>query len=48
MTLDDLNLLSRTEAAIAFSGCCGSSQWAKTMALKRPFFDREELLKAAR
>jgi len=47
MTLDDLNLLSRTEAAIGFSRCCGSSQWAKTMALKRPFFDQDELLKAA-
>jgi 2-oxo-4-hydroxy-4-carboxy-5-ureidoimidazoline decarboxylase len=47
MTLDDLNLLPRTEAAIRFSHCCGSSQWAKTMALKRPYFDQDELLKAA-
>lgn len=47
MTLDDLNLLPRTEAAIRFSRCCGSSQWAKTMALKRPYFDQDELLKAA-
>jgi 2-oxo-4-hydroxy-4-carboxy-5-ureidoimidazoline decarboxylase len=47
MTLDDLNLLSRTEAAMKLSGCCGSSQWAKTMALKRPFFDQNELLSAA-
>ena len=47
MTLDDLNLLSRTEAAIAFSRCCGSSQWAKTMALRRPFYDEAELFKVA-
>lgn len=47
MTLDDLNLLSRTEAAITFSRCCGSSQWAKTMAFKRPFLVEDELFKAA-
>jgi 2-oxo-4-hydroxy-4-carboxy-5-ureidoimidazoline decarboxylase len=47
MTLDELNLLSRTEAAIALSRCCGSAQWAKTMALKRPFFELDELYKAA-
>jgi len=47
MTLDDLNLLSRTEAALTFSRCCGSAQWSKTMALKRPFIDVEHLLTAA-
>ena len=47
MTLDALNLLSRTEAALALSQCCGSSQWAKTMALKRPYLDVDDLLVAA-
>ena len=47
MTLDALNLLSRTGAALAFSRCCGSSQWAKTMSLKRPYLDEDELLSAA-
>ena len=47
MTLDELNRLSRTGAALAFSRCCGSSQWAKTMALKRPYQDEEELMSAA-
>ena len=47
MTLDELNLLSRTEAAIAFSRCCGSSQWPKAMALRRPFYDEAELFNVA-
>jgi 2-oxo-4-hydroxy-4-carboxy-5-ureidoimidazoline decarboxylase len=47
MTLDDLNLLARAQAALTLSRCCGSAQWAKTMALKRPYFDQDELLKAA-
>ena len=47
MTLDELNQFSRAEAAIAFSRCCGSSQWAKTMSLRRPFYDQEELFKVA-
>ncbi len=47
MTLDELNLLSRTEAALAFSRCCGSAQWARTMALRRPYQDKDELLKTA-
>lgn len=47
LTLDELNLLTRAEAAIVFSRCCGSSQWAKAMALRRPFYDENELFKFA-
>jgi len=47
MTLEKLNLLSRTQAAIALSECCGSSQWAKMMSMKKPFLVEEDLFKAA-
>ncbi|MEK9137124.1 MAG: 2-oxo-4-hydroxy-4-carboxy-5-ureidoimidazoline decarboxylase [Bacteroidota bacterium] len=47
MTLDELNLLSRVEAAIVLSRCCGSAQWAKNMSLKRPFLSEEELFTTA-
>lgn len=47
MTLEELNHLSRTEAALVLSRCCGSAQWAKNMALKRPYFIEEELFNAA-
>lgn len=47
VTLEELNLLSRTEAAIVLSKCCGSAQWAKTMSMKRPFLAEEDMFKAA-
>ncbi len=47
MTLEELNHLSRTEAALVLSRCCGSAQWAKTMSLKRPFFEEGDMFKAA-
>jgi len=47
MTLEELNRLSRTEAALALSRCCGSAQWARIMSLKRPYQDLDELLHAA-
>lgn len=47
MTLEALNHLSRAEAALVLSRCCGSAQWTKQMSQKRPFGTRDELFRVA-
>lgn len=44
MTIDEINKLRRGEAVNAMSLCCGSSVWAETMADKRPFTSRNQIL----
>jgi len=45
--LDALNALATEEATNALLRCCGSRQWAKTMAARRPFADAATLLALA-
>ena len=45
--LDELNALSREEAAEEFIKCCGSSNWARGLADARPFRDPNQLLATA-
>jgi len=47
MTLDRINSLSETEAAMVFLDCCGSSQWAEEMARSRPYATPVALLSTA-
>ncbi len=42
------NELPREEAAAKLLSCCGSRRWAEQLALRRPYSERGELLKAAR
>jgi OHCU decarboxylase len=37
VTLDALNRLDRASAEAAFTRCCGSTAWARSMAAARPF-----------
>lgn len=45
--LDRLNALPAPEAVAALLQCCGSREWARRMEARRPFGDREALLRAA-
>jgi 2-oxo-4-hydroxy-4-carboxy-5-ureidoimidazoline decarboxylase len=47
MTLAELNALPRYRAEAEFIKCCGSPAWARMMAGRRPFVNRERLLRAA-
>ncbi len=47
MTLDRLNALPGDEAAAAFLACCGSTRWARELAVRRPFAEVAALLAAA-
>ena len=46
MTLDELNDLDREAAEATFERCCGSTAWARSMALSRPFATLEEMAAA--
>src|SRR5215831_5145260 len=43
MTLDELNQLASGEAEAEFLKCCGSHNWARSMAAWRPFDNEPEL-----
>lgn len=45
--LERLNALPREEAEAELLKCCGSANWARGMAARRPFRKRAQLLKAA-
>jgi len=47
VTLAELNALERGAAEGELAKCCGSTQWAATMAGRRPFHDVEQLFQAA-
>jgi 2-oxo-4-hydroxy-4-carboxy-5-ureidoimidazoline decarboxylase len=46
-SLRRLNELSQDEARGELLKCCGSSEWAKQLAARRPFESEEELMEAA-
>jgi OHCU decarboxylase len=45
--LERLNALPREEAEAELLKCCGSANWARGMAARRPFHEMAKLLKAA-
>jgi OHCU decarboxylase len=45
--LERLNSASAGEAETELLKCCGSTEWARTLAARRPFEDARELLTAA-
>jgi 2-oxo-4-hydroxy-4-carboxy-5-ureidoimidazoline decarboxylase len=47
MTLAHLNALPPEKAIEELVRCCGCRRWAETIALRRPFKSRDELLSAA-
>jgi 2-oxo-4-hydroxy-4-carboxy-5-ureidoimidazoline decarboxylase len=47
MTLSELNAFPRYRAEGEFVKCCGSTAWVRTMTGRRPFANRERLLRAA-
>ena len=47
MRLEDLNALDEDAAARAFLRCCGSSRWARKMAVQRPFASVDAMVHAA-
>ena len=47
MSIEQLNALPPGEAAAELLACCGSRQWARHMAARRPFAQKSELLSAA-
>ncbi len=47
MRLEELNRMTKEEAEAALVACCGSRQWARALAARRPFGAKEELLAAA-
>jgi OHCU decarboxylase len=46
MTIDALNHLEREAAEAAFTRCCGSTAWARSMAAARPFASLDALVRA--
>lgn len=46
--LERLNALSAADARMELLRCCGSSRWARAMASRRPFADKEGLFGSAR
>lgn len=47
MTLDELNALPEPDARRALLQCCGSARWAREVASRRPFADRDSLHRVA-
>jgi len=47
MTLQELNAVPRYRAEAELMKCCGSTAWVRTMTGRRPFANRERLLRAA-
>lgn len=47
MTLQELNAFPRYRAEAELIKCCGSTAWVRTMTGRRPFANRERLLRAA-
>jgi OHCU decarboxylase len=47
MRLDELNALDRETAEQVFLRCCGSTEWARGMAARRPFRDTETMVEEA-
>ncbi len=47
MTLADLNTLGDDAAREEFLKCCGSVQWARTMASRRPFLNTSKLFETS-
>ncbi|HYL75005.1 MAG TPA: 2-oxo-4-hydroxy-4-carboxy-5-ureidoimidazoline decarboxylase [Bryobacteraceae bacterium] len=47
MTLQELNSVPRYRAEAELIKCCGSAAWVRTMTGRRPFANRERLLRAA-
>jgi OHCU decarboxylase len=47
MRLDELNALDREGAEQLFLRCCGSTEWARGMAARRPFLDLEAMVEEA-
>lgn len=45
MSIEELNNLSIDKACEEFFKCCGSTKWAQQLVNKRPFKNKEELLK---
>lgn len=46
-TLQEFNQAPRAALAVALTNCCGSSQWVQEMMYRRPFNEKQQLLKAA-
>jgi 2-oxo-4-hydroxy-4-carboxy-5-ureidoimidazoline decarboxylase len=47
ISVNELDALSRDEAAALFSACCGSKRWTSAMIARRPFGTLESVLHAA-
>lgn len=47
MTLAELNAFPRYRAEGEFAKCCGSTAWVRTITGRRPFINRDRLMKAA-
>ncbi len=47
MTLSEFNALPAADAIAALYGCCHCQSWAKQVAERRPFINREKLLTTA-
>lgn len=47
MTIQGLNSLPEAQAVAELMRCCGCRRWAETLASKRPFKSRDELIAAA-
>ena len=47
MTLNEFNALPKADAIAALYGCCHCQSWAKHVAERRPFINREKLLTVA-
>jgi OHCU decarboxylase len=47
MRLEDLNALDEEAAEREFLRCCGSSRWARKMAVERPFASVDAMVRAA-
>lgn len=47
MTLAELNAFPRYRAEDEFVKCCGSMAWVRTMTGRRPYTNRERMLRAA-
>lgn len=45
--LERINQAGRPESESMFRDCCGSTEWASSMAAARPFASEDELMKAA-
>ncbi len=46
-SIDEINALSRSEAAEMFAACCGATAWVDRMVAGRPYSSDEELLQVA-